>query len=63
MLGVIQNFTTFVTTGIGLGLITAALAAGFVAVLCRFMYWHTLGEMALAGAGIVGVAALVNTVF
>lgn len=63
MLGVIQNLTTFIVSNLGLSLITAAMAIGFVCVMMRAMYWHTLGEMALAGAGLVGVAAFVNTVF
>ncbi len=63
MLGVIQNLTTFITSSLGLSLITAALACGFAAVLTRMMHWHTLFEMMAAGAGLVGVAAFVNTVF
>ena len=60
---VIQNITTFITSTAGIGIVTAAMALGFVAVLCRWMYWHTLFEMAAAGAGLVGIVALVNTIY
>ena len=60
---ILQNLTTFVTSTLGISLITVALAVTFAAYMCRMCYFHTLVEVALGGAGLVAIVATVAAIY
>lgn len=63
MQGILQAATNFITGTLGISLITAALAVGVGAWLCRMCYFHTVAEIALAGAALMGIVALANAIY
>jgi hypothetical protein len=60
---IIQNLITFVTSTLGLSLITVALALAFAAYMCRMCYFHTIVEVALGAAGLVAIVATVGAIY
>ena len=63
VVAILQNIITFVTSTLGITLVTVALGLGLAAVMCRMMYWHTLFEIMFAGALLIGLAATVNQIY
>jgi hypothetical protein len=60
---ILQNLVTFITSTLGISLITAALAMGFAAYMCRMCYFHTLVEIALGAAGLIAIVATVGSLY